>query len=473
MELFELTIEEKMDEVFAISLVENPAIESDFIYFGKQEIQFAKVDTEQRMLIGPVLIPDKKILRVDGEGKPYQVYLSKDTIKQVAQNYLMKKYTDKATLEHDKSIKGVHLVESWIKEGRLDKSNSYGLAGLPEGTWMGMFKITDDKLWNNYIKTGVVKGFSIEGLFSHKLIHASMIDDSIFEKEITELTEEETLVVLKKLKYSIKNDNRFKSGKTLLEETHSDYPDGVKGNAKRALEWANTNGWGSCGTPVGKQRANQLAKGEPISVDTIKRMYSFLSRHEGDLVSSTAYGDGCGKLMYDAWGGKAALGWSRNKLRELGLLNENEGNPSIPNSSYAGEPAKGKKKFVSPAMFAEEDVCPPATQNIPLNLANRQRCIDEANYGPLNPNEPNEDYWKAKADQFKGDVESAKKALCGNCSFFVQTKKILDCIAGGINDTNEWDTIKAGDLGYCEAFDFKCAANRTCGAWVGGGPIVD
>jgi hypothetical protein len=319
----------------------------------------------------------------------------------------------------------------------------------------------------------VVKGFSIEGLFSHKLIHASMIDDNIFEKEITELTEEEALVVLKKLKYSIKNDNRFKSGKTLLEETHSDYPDGVKGNAKRALEWANTNGWGSCGTPVGKIRANQLAKGEPISVDTIKRMYSFLSRHEGDLVSSTAYGDGCGKLMYDAWGGKAALGWSRNKLRELGLLNESEGNPSIPNSSYAGEPAKGKKKFISPAMFAEGDICPPATQNIPLNLANRQRCIDEANYGPLNPNEPNEDYWKAKADQFKGDIESAKKALCGNCSFFVQTKAILDCIAGGINDTNEWDTIKAGDLGYCEAFDFKCAANRTCGAWVGGGPIVD
>jgi hypothetical protein len=202
-------------------------------------------------------------------------------------------------------------------------------------------------------------------------------------------------------------------------------------------------------------------------------MYSFLSRHEGDLVSSTAYGDGCGKLMYDAWGGKAALGWSRNKLRELGLLNESEGNPSIPNSSYAGEPAKGKKKFISPAMFAEGDICPPATQNIPLNLANRQRCIDEANYGPLNPNEPNEDYWKAKADQFKGDIESAKKALCGNCSFFVQTKAILDCIAGGINDTNEWDTIKAGDLGYCEAFDFKCAANRTCGAWVGGGPIVD
>lgn len=214
MELFELTIEEKMDEVFAISLVENAAIESDFMYFGKEEIAFAKVDTEQRMLIGPVLIADKKILRVDGEGKPYQVYLSKETVKKVAQNYLMKKYTDKATLEHDKSIKGVHLVESWIKDSKLDKSNSYGLA-LPEGTWVGMFKITDDKLWNDYIKTGLVKGFSIEGLFSHKLIHASIIDDSILEKEITELSDIEANKVLKKLKYLIKTDSRYKNKKRM------------------------------------------------------------------------------------------------------------------------------------------------------------------------------------------------------------------------------------------------------------------
>jgi len=121
----------------------------------------------------------------------------------------------------------------------------------------------------------------------------------------------------------------------------------------------------------------------------------------------------------------------------------------------------------------QELSCPPATQNIPLNLANRQRAIDEANYGPLNPNEENEDYWKEKANQFDGDISSAKTALCGNCAFFVQTKKVLDCIAGGINDENEWDTIDAGNLGYCEAFDFKCAASRTCDAWVVGGPITD
>jgi hypothetical protein len=352
MKLYELKVEEEgVDEVFAISLVESPAIESDFIYFDKEEVMFASVDKDQQMLIGPILIPDKKILRVDGEGQPYHVFLSRETITKVAQNYLMKKYTDKATLEHDKSIKGVHLVESWIKEGKLDKSSRYGL-NVPEGTWMGMFKISDDNLWNDYVKTGKVKGFSIEGLFEHKLIQAS--EEEILSKNIEELSEKEANIVLSYMKNIIKKDSRYKAGKRVEMESYSDYPDGVKGNAKRALEYADKNGWGSCGTPVGKQRANQLAKGEPISVDTIKRMYSFLSRHEGDLVSSTAYGDGCGKLMYDAWGGKAGLGWSRNKLRTLGLLTETEAMPSIPASSYAGEPVKKKDKkdlIVAPALI--------------------------------------------------------------------------------------------------------------------------
>ena len=129
------------------------------------------------------------------------------------------------------------------------------------------------------------------------------------------------------------------------------------------------------------------------------------------------------------------------------------------------------EKQINPKDFAFE--CPASTQNVELNLGNRQKAIDKAHYGPLNPNEPNEEYWKKKADMFEGDVASAKKALCGNCAFFIQTKNMLDCIAGGINDTNEWDTIEAGDLGYCEAFDFKCAASRTCDAWVVGGPITD
>jgi len=100
-------------------------------------------------------------------------------------------------------------------------------------------------------------------------------------------------------------------------ESHSDYPESVKNNAKAVLKWVEENGWGSCGTDVGKQRANQLAKGEPISEETIRRMYSYLSRHEVDLESSKGYGDGCGKLMYDSWGGKTALSWAEAKIKAM------------------------------------------------------------------------------------------------------------------------------------------------------------
>ncbi len=100
-------------------------------------------------------------------------------------------------------------------------------------------------------------------------------------------------------------------------DSFSDYPESVKNTAQKALDWAEENGWGTCGTPVGKTRANQLASGEPISLETIKRMYSYLSRHKVDLQSSKSYDDGCGKLMYDAWGGDAALNWAEKKLTNI------------------------------------------------------------------------------------------------------------------------------------------------------------
>lgn len=347
-QLYELTIDdENVDGVFAVSLVEEPAIEMNWVYFGK-EVKFAAVDSEKRMLMGPILVPDKKILRVDGEGKPYHVFFKPETIKRLSEMYLENKYTDKATLEHENKIDGVHLVESWIVESRTkDKSSLYGLS-LPVGSWAGTFKITNDDIWNEFVKTGAVKGFSIEGMFSHKLVEASKVDD-LLEKELTELSDEEAQIVLSRIKALIKKDNRYKKGQRVEMESYSDYPDGVKNNAKKAIEWANENGWGSCGTPVGKVRASQLAKGEPISVDTIKRMYSFLSRHEGDLETSTKFGEGCGYLMYMAWGGKAALGWAHNKLKGLGLV-EAEGQPSV-SSTYPGE---ATKKVISPSTIPDK-----------------------------------------------------------------------------------------------------------------------
>ena len=335
--LYELRIEDDTDEVFAISLVESPAIESDFVYFDKEVVQFAKVDTEQKMLLGPILIPDKKILRVDGEGQPYHVFFTKDTVKKLAQNYLMKKYTDKATIEHDKSVKGVHLVESWVKDGKLDKSNSYGL-NLPEGTWVGMFKITDDNIWNDYVKTGKVQGFSIEGLFTHALMNASKID---LEKHIEELSENEVEVLLGQIKALIRKDRRFKKGERVEMESYADYGSGISNNAKKGIELNEKNG-NKCATQTGKVRAQQLAKGEAISVETIKRMYSYLSRAEEYYDESDM--NACGTISYLLWGGKAGLGWSRNKLRELGELVETaEGLPHYTEDGklYEGPTHKG------------------------------------------------------------------------------------------------------------------------------------
>lgn len=125
-----------------------------------------------------------------------------------------------------------------------------------------------------------------------------------------------------------------------------------------------------------------------------------------------------------------------------------------------------------------EEQCPPATTDVAVNLTNRRKAIRVANYGPLNPQEPNEEYWKERASVWSVTPEEAKNSLCGNCAMFSITTKIRQCIAdgiaaGGSGKTDAWDVIDTAELGYCEAFDFKCAASRTCDAWVTGGPITD
>lgn len=124
-------------------------------------------------------------------------------------------------------------------------------------------------------------------------------------------------------------------------------------------------------------------------------------------------------------------------------------------------------------MMSEEDSssCPIATQDITVNLKNRAKAITAAAYGPENPNLPNEKFWQKKADTWDVSVEDAKKSRCGNCAVFVVSDEMRNCIAEGIgNEADPWGAIKLADLGYCEIFDFKCAANRTCDAWVVGGP---
>lgn len=123
---------------------------------------------------------------------------------------------------------------------------------------------------------------------------------------------------------------------------------------------------------------------------------------------------------------------------------------------------------------AASNSCPPATQDIAINLENRKKAIDTAMYGPLNPAEPNDAYWEALGNEWNVDVETAKKQTCGNCAVFIQTPEMKDCIENGLTDNaDEFEAIDAkGELGYCEIFDFKCASARTCRAWVAGGPVT-
>lgn len=321
LELFELIIEDGDIEsgVQANSFVATPAIERDFVFFNKQQVDFQQVDEEKRLVAGPLLIPNKKIPRMDEQLGIYNVFFKPSTIEAIARKFMRNKYNGEVTVEHDRKVNDVYLTESWIiEQSSKDKSNLYGFT-LPKGTWFGVYKVDNDKVWEE-VKSGKYKGFSIEGIFEHKKSTEKF--SQLFTKDIDSLNENEAEVLLSFIRNHIKKDLRYKKKEHIIMESYSDYGDGIKNNAKKVLEYVDKNGWGNCGTNTGKTRANQLAKGEPISLDTIKRMYSYLSRHEKDLESSKSYGDGCGKLMYDSWGGKAALGWSRNKLRELGELGD-------------------------------------------------------------------------------------------------------------------------------------------------------
>jgi hypothetical protein len=124
-------------------------------------------------------------------------------------------------------------------------------------------------------------------------------------------------------------------------------------------------------------------------------------------------------------------------------------------------------------------VCPIATQDVHVNLKNRNHAFKEYGYGPPNPDEPNDVFWLKKAKMYNAPTEAIKGMRCGNCAAFIQTPKMMQCIIGGLEkDENEGELsydeefVAAADLGYCDLFQFTCAAARTCDAWKSGGPIT-
>ena len=362
-------------------------------------------------------------------------------------------------------------------------------------------------------------------------------------------------------------------------------PQSVQDEAQRALDWLKEGHAGSGFTAVGRARAVQLANGTGVSMDTIRRMHSFLSRHSVDS-QGQGYKPGekgypsAGRVAYAAWGGAPALSWVKgiiareDKKAQFAKQDERRftlGPMYVPNKEdahgewtddnelqmalwdyvrsgdrrirlqhnkdvVAGEWTEvltwpfeidvpmlqpdgstqevtypentvfmgivwepwawqmvkdgklrglsigGKAQRIEAEIPEADDMekasCPRATKDVALNLKNREEAIKTAEYGPLNPAQPNTEFWQKKADRWEVSIAEAKKSKCGNCAAFIQTSEMLGCIKSGLEagdnqSENAWDTIKAGDLGYCEAFDFKCASARTCNAWISGGPITD
>jgi hypothetical protein len=215
--------------------------------------------------------------------------------------------------------RGTEIVnKSSVRKGRVEGDESLDIMGLPQPDTRVPGKESFAVGLPHYTKDGkLYEGPTHKDASGRLMTGAVHTEDSEYLYHQDELKNFGYDNPLPAYVDEVSGDTISKSlVKPTMFDSYSDYPDSVKGNAQAVLKWVDENGWGSCGTDVGKQRANQLANGEPISLDTVKRMYSYLSRHEVDLESSKGYGDGCGKLMYDSWGGKSALSWAESKINQ-------------------------------------------------------------------------------------------------------------------------------------------------------------
>ena len=177
--VYEMQIDEQdsASGVFAISLVSDPAIEENWVYMSKQKpTNLAQIAPDKRLLLGPVLIPGKLIPRVDEEtGEEYDITFTPDIIEKAAHLYMQRQNNNNATLEHEGEVNDISTVESWIiADEAKDKSVKFGMH-YPKGTWMAMMKVNNPEIWNDYVKTGKIKGFSIEALLGHELVKAAAI----------------------------------------------------------------------------------------------------------------------------------------------------------------------------------------------------------------------------------------------------------------------------------------------------------
>ena len=193
MNLFELLLDEENEfsGVNALSLVENPAIQSDWIALADEKpVLLAEVNKDKQILMGAALVPDKPIYRMM-DGKEFYIYFSAETIAKTAEMFFKNGNQQNATLEHEYQLEGMTVFESWIVDNpEMDKSKAYGL-DVPKGTWMVSMKVDDQNVWDNYVKDNKVFGFSIEGSFVNKLADkdfTSNLSDHKLDSLVSDIT---------------------------------------------------------------------------------------------------------------------------------------------------------------------------------------------------------------------------------------------------------------------------------------------
>jgi hypothetical protein len=204
----ELRIKSADDGVFAISLVDQPAIEENFVALAAQDVEFKVVDEERRIVVGFALVPEKRILRLMG-GKKFNIYFTKETVAQAAEDFMKKMMLKKFTTDHEEKVDGITVIESWVVEdAKHDKSNLYGL-GAKGGEWVLMSKIDNNEVWDE-VKAGKFKGYSIEARFDGFEQLQSKNKETMEEQIIKELN---AVLSSQKVELTTVEDvaNRFKS----------------------------------------------------------------------------------------------------------------------------------------------------------------------------------------------------------------------------------------------------------------------
>ena len=360
--IFELKIEEddELSGVDAVSLVDEPAIEINWVAFNKTQEDFIIPDGQDMSFSSKIIEVGHSEEDLFNEGwemvsedfissSPNSESIEDTEERLIRYKYVLNPQAQGAPIKETTREFCVDLLQKNLVYRVEDLERITNDLGSSAMVWRGSYncrhiwKKIEYRRGDRIVNKGSVTKGRIDGAESYDILDLPQPDTRVpgkasfgYDNPLPSYVDE------------VSGDTISKSlvEPTTFQDSYSDYPDSVKNNAKAVLRYVEENGWGSCGTDVGKQRANQLAKGEPISLETVKRMYSYLSRHEVDLESSKGYGDGCGKLMYDSWGGKSAMSWAKSKINQAEKMSK----------QYFQIDSEEKRIVLGPAMIPDQKI---------------------------------------------------------------------------------------------------------------------